>query len=175
MKNASVRQPLFMRTVALSFVIPTGAHERSLRFRRPCVETPTLSTSRIHLDRSVAQWRDLRFSFRTQSTLPPSNHYRAAQITRTYTDETCRSSQRPLPFLHITSYRKPWWRHSRANGSRAWKMQRYWKGCIPGQASQADTFPFLWSNIHPSIPGAKPTTSGSRLRNSWVRRRSNAC
>ena len=57
----------FYATVALSFVIPSkptcpGAPWRDLQFRGPLLETRnTMLKQNCHLDRSVAQWRDLRF------------------------------------------------------------------------------------------------------------------
>ena len=55
------------------------------------------------------------------------------------------------------------------------KMPRHWKGFTPGQGWRADTSPSRWSSTLRSIPGAKPTMSGSKPRSGWVSRRSNAC
>jgi hypothetical protein len=44
--------------------LSSRAEPRDLRFRRPFLETHNFKLKQnCHLDRSVAQWRDLRFSF----------------------------------------------------------------------------------------------------------------
>ena len=55
-------------TLALSFVIPSAAER--LQFSGSFVETWHLVPPQVcHLDRSAAQWRDLRFSL-SETTLP---------------------------------------------------------------------------------------------------------
>jgi len=65
-------------------------------------------------------------------------------------------------------------RHSKPNGKTAWKMQQYWKGCIPEQEWPADTSPSPCRSTLRSIPGAKPTMSGSKPLSAWVSGRSTA-
>src|SRR5450631_4877651 len=46
------------------FPLSSRAKPRDLQFRGPLLETPnSMLKQNCHLDRSAAQWRDLRFSF----------------------------------------------------------------------------------------------------------------
>jgi hypothetical protein len=61
MKNASVRQPL--STEPLAFPLSSRAKPRDLQFDGAFVKTRNSTPKKnCHLDRSVAEWRDLRFS-----------------------------------------------------------------------------------------------------------------
>src|ERR1700722_13589135 len=60
-KNAAVRSPLFMQPSPSPFVIPSVAEGSAVTF--PGKTELPLKTN-CHLDRSVAEWRDLRYSSR---------------------------------------------------------------------------------------------------------------
>jgi hypothetical protein len=68
MKNAFCPATTFLQNATLS--LSSRAKPRDLHFRGPLLEMlNSMLKQNCHLDRSIAQWRDLRFSFNSQPDL----------------------------------------------------------------------------------------------------------